>query len=81
MPPSIRSLLPILIGFILSLSWVCALVWPLPLHLKDWHTLSAFGDSHIWVFSQQSEALFGEPAGDEVLGQRRAAAALAKGGS
>ena len=31
--------------------------------------------------TQQIEALFGEPAGDEVLGQRRAAAALAKGGS
>jgi hypothetical protein len=52
-----RPLLPVLTGFILSLSWVCALVWPLPLHLSEWHALSAFGDSHIWVFAQQSEAL------------------------
>lgn len=40
----------LLVTFAVTLAVLCALVWPLPEHLGTWHLLTAFGDSHVWVF-------------------------------
>lgn len=38
------------LAFAAPLALLCALSWPLPIHLGTWHLLTAFGDSHVWVF-------------------------------
>lgn len=40
---------PALQAFAFASLVVLALAWPLPLHLGQWHMLTAWGDSHIWV--------------------------------
>lgn len=35
----------------------CALWWPVPLHLSTHRALTAFGDSHVWVFERIHDAL------------------------
>ena len=51
------QLYPKIICGLICLIVVSALLWPLPIHLGQWHTPSAFGDSHIWVFEQSARRL------------------------
>ena len=46
----LRPLLPPLVCFLACLGALVALSWPMPAHLGTWHLLTAFGDSHAWVF-------------------------------
>ncbi len=38
------------LAFAATLAALCALSWPMPVHLSDWHLLTSFGDSHAWTF-------------------------------
>ena len=50
MRQTLRPLLPPLVCFLACLGALVALSWPMPAHLGTWHLLTAFGDSHAWVF-------------------------------
>ena len=50
----LRPLLPPLVCFLACLVALVALSWPMPAHLGTWHLLTAFGDSHAWVFEWRS---------------------------
>lgn len=52
-----RTLLFAAIALGAGLSVVAALSWPLGLHLRTWHLLSPFGDSHVWVFDWVARTL------------------------
>lgn len=61
MPQRASQLYPIMACGFICLVIVSALLWPLPIHLGQWHSPSAFGDSHIWVFEHSAHRLM---AGD-----------------
>ncbi len=54
----IRKELPgVALAAALPLVLVLFLTWPLALHLTDWHLLTTFGDSHVWVFDWVARAV------------------------
>lgn len=44
--------LPWVAGFALTLVVCGVLWWPVPMHMADMRALTAFGDSHVWVFER-----------------------------
>lgn len=54
LPPLAAALAPLLL--------VLALTWPLALHLGQWHMVTAWGDSHVWILDWSFRHLArGEP--------------------
>jgi hypothetical protein len=50
-------LLPAVTALLVGLAVVVGLSWPLALHLRTWHALTPFGDSHVWVFDWLARVL------------------------
>ena len=53
--------LPPLVALLVPLGVAGALWWPVPLHLAELRPLTAFSDSHVWVFEHLWGGLHGAP--------------------